>query len=54
MTKEQLDALIAWVQAEIEYAIASNQEGSDGYMASAHRERDVAERLEKQLRDLFA
>ena len=43
MNKYQMEALREWVRAEIEYAMASNEEGSDGYRQSAHSERDYAE-----------
>lgn len=49
MTQLQLDALKAWVRAEIEYAIACNAEDGEGYKVSARHERDEAQRLESEL-----
>lgn len=43
MTEEQIEAMRKWVRAEIEYAIASREVGSDGYVQSAYNERDYAE-----------
>jgi hypothetical protein len=51
VTEEQIEALIAWVRAEIDHALARNAVDESGYTASAHRERDVAERLEVELRE---
>lgn len=50
MSDKQLEALREWVRAEIQYALAQGEEGSDGYRGSAHAERDVAERLFDALR----
>ena len=43
MNDDQLEALREWVRAEIDYEMASNEEGADGYRQSAHNERDYAE-----------
>lgn len=49
MTKEQLELLIEYIDAKIEYAIASNEEGSDGYKVTAHNERKVVENIKSKL-----
>lgn len=43
MTREQFELLREYVQAEIEYAIASTQRDEEGYTVSHPRERKAAE-----------
>lgn len=50
MNEETINLLREWVKAEIEYAIASNEEDSSGYRVSALGERNVADRLFGELK----
>ena len=53
MTKEQLDALRAWVQAEAQHAAADWEEDSEGYRGHDRAGRDEADRLFNEVRALL-
>ncbi len=51
MTAEQLELLLQYIDAVMEYQIASNIEGADGHTASAVNERKKAELLKQMLKE---
>jgi DNA-binding LytR/AlgR family response regulator len=50
MSDEMMDALIALIDAKIEYAIASREEDEGGYTTTPLAERNAAERAEREFR----
>ena len=46
-----LELLREWVKAEIEYAIADNEEDEEGYRGSAYIEKEEADKAFKKLSD---
>lgn len=50
MKIKSYELLREWVRAEIDYALASTQEGPDGYLYSHHAERDIANELFEKLK----
>ena len=46
-----LEALREWVRAEIYYALAENEEDSEGYKITSHGDRDVANQKLENLKD---
>ena len=53
MTKEQLEALHAWVQAEATHAAMDWEEDSEGYRGHDYAGKKEADRLFVQVCDLF-
>ena len=51
---EKFNSLREWVRAEIDYALAGESEGADGYKQSAIAERDKADRLFEQLKSVMS
>jgi hypothetical protein len=51
MTAEQLELLLQYIDAVMEYQIASNTEGADGHMVSAVNERKKVELLKQMLKE---
>jgi hypothetical protein len=49
MTKEQLELLLEYIDAAIEYNKASKTEGADGYRCSASEELKLKESIKQQL-----
>ena len=49
MTKEQLELLLEYIDAAIEYSEASKTEGEDGYRCSASKERKLKDSIKQQL-----
>lgn len=45
------ELLREWIRAEIYYALASNEEGADGYYCTARDDRDVADRLFEKMKE---
>ena len=54
MNREDLfNAITSYVRAAIDYEIASNQEGDDGYRATGYFERKVLDECEINLRKVI-
>jgi hypothetical protein len=51
MTAEQLELLLQYIDAVMEYQIASNTEGADGHTVSAVNERKKVELLKQMLKE---
>ena len=52
--RNKFNALREWVRAEIDYALARQTEGADGYAHSSNVERHAADRLFEQLKSVMS
>lgn len=53
MTKETIEAIIRYVDAKVEYELASIERDEDGYMGSCVTERKAMEAAEDELRKII-